>query len=300
MKRPTIHELECFVAVAEELSFSKAARRLNLSQPPLSRQLQSLEGKLSARLLDRNTRVVSLTGAGRLFLDDARSILARLDASSSAIRRVSEGEVKRLRIAFVGALLDDALVKQLQAFRARHLDCQLHMMDMPPAEQWQALKSGEVDGAFVGVAPTKLDKKLGIVIWKREPLNVVLPENHRLVPCAEIKLAELKSESWVMVSRAAAPAFRDHVKDLCAGVRFQPLVVQESDRVAAVLTMIAAGQGISVLPAGLSRLLTTGVVFKPLAGSKAMLSHAFAFRQGAPEEPITAFAHLLRSQKSLK
>ena len=297
MNRPTLHELECFVAIAEELSFSKAAKRLHLSQPPLSRQLQSLETKLTARLLNRSTRAVSLTEAGRLYLDDAKQILALLDCSAAVIRRAATGESQRLRLAFVGALADDTLVRHLQAFRSLHPECQIHMVDLAPAEQIEALQAGQADGAFIGVSPTNLSPKLRTLIWKREPLSVVLPTPHRLAKSAALKLAQVKSDSWVMVSTAAAPAFRQHVRLLCRNAQFQPAVVQESDRVAAVLTMVAAGQGISLLPAGLSRLLTSGVVFKPLLDPKATLAHAFAFRRDETNALVRAFAALLRNAK---
>ena len=297
MNRPTVHELECFVAIAEELSFSKAAKRLRLSQPPLSRQLRSLESKLAARLLNRSTRVVTLTDAGRLYLEDAKQVLARLDSSSSMMRRAASGELQRLRLAFVGALADDALVRQLQAFRALHPECQVHMVDLAPSEQIEALLEGQVDGAFIGVSPLKLSQKLKTQIWKREPLNAVLPDTPHHAKSASLKLAQLKSESWIMVSEAAAPAFRQHLRMLCRNAKFQPAVIQESDRVAAVLTMVAAGQGVSLLPAGLSRLLKSGVVFKPLSDPKATLAHAFAVRRHDENGMVPAFAALLRSAK---
>ena len=113
MNSVAIYELQCFVAVAEELNFSRAAKRLHMSQPPLSRQIQSLESKLGVRLLNRNTRSVALTSAGTLYLEDARQILTRLDAAAASARRAVTGEILRLRLAFVGALLDENLVEVL-------------------------------------------------------------------------------------------------------------------------------------------------------------------------------------------
>ena len=111
MTRPDVRELECFVAVAEHLNFSRAARQLNLSQPPLTRQIQSLEQKLNARLEERNTHAVSLTDSGRLFLEDARAIINHLDRATETMRRAREGEEARLRLAFIGALLDQRLIR---------------------------------------------------------------------------------------------------------------------------------------------------------------------------------------------
>lgn len=298
MNRPSLYELECFVAVAENLSFSKAARRLNLSQPALSRQIQALESKLSGRLLERNTRRVSLTQAGKLCVEEAKKVLTQLDQATESIRRVGAGEPMRLRLAFVGALLDDGLARLLQMFRASRPDCQIQLMDMAPAEQLVALERGEIDGAFIGAAPARVSRHIKTVIWKQERLQVVLPEQHALVRKLMLKLAQLENESWVMVSARAAPGFREHVSALCQRARIQAKVVQESDRVAAVLTMVAAGQGISMLPASLSRWLSCGVVFRDIDETKAVLAHAFAFRSGDRGCELLEFVQMLGSQSA--
>jgi DNA-binding transcriptional LysR family regulator len=271
MNRAGIHELECFVAVAEELNFSRAAKRLHLSQPPLSRQIQSLEAKLGLRLLNRNTRSVTLTPGGLLYLQDVRQILTRLDAATASARRSAGGETSRLRLSFVGALLDEDLVDVLKAFRRRHGGCQLHLTDLPPAAQLEALLAHRVDGAFIGAVPLRLDRRFSWIVWKREPLLVALPERHPLATAKTVSLARLKNEPWVMVSRAAATAFRQQFDRMCGSAGIRPQVVQESERVPAVLTMIAVEQGISLLPESVSRLVHPGVVFRPLKAVGAML-----------------------------
>src|ERR1700677_652521 len=189
MNRADIHELECFVAVAEELNFSRAAARLHMSQPPLSRQIQSLEEKLALRLLERSTRAVALTPAGALYLEDAREILTRIDGAAESARRAVTGEGTRLRLAFIGALLDEGLVKLLQIFRASHPGCQIHLADLSAGAQMEALKAGQVDGAFIGAPAKKAEKGITAVIWKREPLLLALPERHRLAAAKTVPLA---------------------------------------------------------------------------------------------------------------
>lgn len=296
MNRPSVHELECFTAVAEELNFSRAAARLNLSQPPLSRQIQSLEEKLGVRLLNRSTRAVSLTPAGALYLEDARQVLTRLDGAADAVRRTATGEHARLRLAFVGALLDEGLVKVLRAFRARHPRCQIHLADLPPSEQLEALRAGQVDGAFIGAPPQRPGRGLATLVWKREPLLVALPEGHPFAGHKALPLKQLKAEGWVMVSSAAAPAFRQQFEGLCRGAGFRPHVVQESDRVAAVLTMVAAAQGISLLPESLGRLIGLGVVLRPLKSRQPKLEHTFVWRGGG-EGFVSDLVALLRAGK---
>ena len=291
MNRVSTHELECFVAVAEELSFSRAAKRLHLSQPPLSRQIQSLEAKLGVRLLNRNTRTVTLTSGGRLYLEDARQILIRLDGAAASVRRTASGEILRLRLAFVGALLDEGLVLLLKTFRQSHPQCQIHLTDLPPAEQLESLRAGRIDGAFIGAPPRKLDRRISIMIWKREPLLLALPGSHPLAAKKSIPLAPLR-ENWVMVSRAAAPAFRQQFDQLCESMSVPPRVVRESDRAAAVLTMVAAEQGISLLPESVTKLISRGVVFRPLKGQQPLLEHAFAWRSDESHSPIMEFLKL--------
>ena len=291
MNRASTHELECFVAVAEELSFSRAAKRLHVSQPPLSRQIQSLEAKLGVRLFNRSTRAVTLTPGGLLYLEDARQILIRLDGAAASARRTASGEISRLRLAFVGALLDEGLVRLLKTFRQSHPQCQIHLTDLPPAEQLAALQTGQIDGAFIGAPPRKLNRRISMMIWKREPLLLAIPESHPLVAKKSIHLGDLR-ENWVMVSRAAAPAFRQQFDRLCEAMPVQPRVVRESDRAAAVLTMVAAEQGISLLPESLSKLIGRGVVFRPLKGNQPMLEHAFAWRPDESHGPVMEFLKL--------
>ncbi|HEY1787558.1 MAG TPA: LysR family transcriptional regulator [Verrucomicrobiae bacterium] len=292
MSRVSIYELECFVAVAEELSFSRAAKRLNLTQPPLSRQIQSLETKLGMRLLNRNTRTVALTPGGLLYLEDARQILIQLDGAAASARRAATGENSRLRLAFVGALLDEGLVHLLKSFRVSRPQCQIHLTDLPPSEQLAALRAGQLDGAFIGAPPGKLSRQISTLIWKREPLLLAIPEPHSLVAKKSVPLGALQKENWVMVSRAAAPAFRRQFDQLCAKTGLRPRVVQESDRAAAVLTMVAAEQGISLLPKSMSRWINRGVVFRPLKGKQPMLEHAFAWRGDKPHCLITELLRL--------
>lgn len=300
MNRAGIYELECFVAVAEELSFSRAARRLHLSQPPLSRQIQSLERKMGVRLLNRNTRSVTLTSAGSLYLQDIRQILTRLDAATASVRRANSGEIARLNLAFVGVLLEEDLVGVLKSFRKLHPRCQIHLTDLPPAAQLNALQARHVDGDFIGAAPHKLNKGLSAVIWKREPLLIALPESHPFAAGKKVSLSALKDENWVMVARAAASAYRRQFDRLCMDAGIHPRVVQESERVPAVLTMIAAEQGISLLPESVSRLVHPGVVFRRAKGPVPILEHAFVYRADKENQLVCDFLNLLGRVRSLR
>jgi DNA-binding transcriptional LysR family regulator len=159
----------------------------------------------------------------------------------------------------------------------------------------EALKSGEIEGAFVGVAPNKLPQNISMITWKKEPLQLVIPEDHRLASNSTLALAELKDEDWVMISRTAAPAFRRQFDHICQKARIKPRVVQESDRAAAILTMVAAGQGVSLLPESVSPIIRVGVVFITIRDAEATLAQTFAFRNSEPGSPIAGFLDLLSS-----
>lgn len=296
MTRPDLRELESFVAVAEHLNFSRAARQLNLSQPPLTRHIKSLEAKLGVQLFLRDTHSVTLTEPGKFFLEDARAVLNRLDQAGESIRRAKEGEVERLRLAFVGALLDQKLVSLLQKFRQTHLSCQIQMVDLPPAAQLEAIRSGEVDGGFIGALPSRSVKDIEWVIWQREPLLLCLPERHPLARVKTVDWSQLVGESWVMVSTGAAPAFRQQFSDLCKEHLLKPRVIQETDRVAAVLTMVAADNGLTMVPQTTTHLITKGVVFRPLPPPHPELLHTFAYRAEEQLPALQRFLSLLKRE----
>ena len=150
MDRISIRELEYFVAVAEELSFSRAATRLHLSQPPLSRHIKALEDKLGVPLLKRDTQKVSLTRPGALLLADGRSILRQLDRAAEAVQRTSKGEVERLELGFTPSALDERLSRFLYEFRHSHPQVQLRMRELDSPQLMEALQEETLDGAFVG------------------------------------------------------------------------------------------------------------------------------------------------------
>jgi DNA-binding transcriptional LysR family regulator len=282
------------MAVAEHLNFSKAAKQLNLSQPPLTRHVQSLEEKLGSKLFVRNTHAVSLTNAGKLFLEDARAILRHLDRAAETIRRSREGETTRLRLAFVGALLDEKLVRLMQRFREVQPACQLEVNDLPPADQLAAIEAGEIDGGFIGATPARKTKGLAFVIWRREPLVLVLPEAHPLTKVGDLRWRQLKELTWVMVSRRAAPAFRQQFSDLAVKHALAPQIVQESERVPAVLTMVAAGLGVTILPETAGSLVAKGLARRKLPSPPPILCHTFAHRPSSGSPALKAFLALLR------
>ena len=294
MNRPSLWELECFVAVAEELHFSNAAKRLHISQPPLSRQIQALEKKLGVQLLRRKTRTVELTLPGEVFLQDAREILRHLDRASSAAHRSGGGETERLRLGFISALLGSDLMEVLRSFRDQRPTCQLELLDLPAADQFSRIQNGTLDGGLIGGVPAKHSSDLKFLVWKTERWLVGLPERHPSSVKAVLSLQELRNEKWVLTSRATAPAFRERIDKLCTAAGFRPRVVLESDRTQAVLAMVAAENGIGMFTETIARLIDRGVVFRPLNTQKAVLQHNLVWQADEHSEALLAFQKILR------
>ena len=271
----SLRELECFVAVAEELSFTRAAERLRLAQPPLSRHIKNLEEKVGVRLLERSRREVSMTSAGEAFLGEAREILLQVRRAGETARRAAEGEIETLEIGFVSAVLSPELVEVFSSFRRLHPSVKLNLHDRLPVEQMVALEAGDLDLGFVGVAPEKYSSKLMLTSWRKESLMVFLPLDHKFSRRRTVELKELEGEPFVMISSEAAPAYVSHLRRLCREAGFQPQVVQEARRAQAVAAMTVAGSGVAILPTSLNRITKNGIDLLN-GGEESVITHVVA------------------------
>ncbi|WP_038162393.1 LysR substrate-binding domain-containing protein [Verrucomicrobium sp. BvORR106] len=299
----SLRELECFVAVAEELSFTRAARRLHLAQPPLSRHIRVLEEKIGAPLFERSQKGVALTAAGAVFQDETKGILPQLLRAGEAVRRQVQGETARLRLGFVSAVLSEKLVETFRRFRQLHPQVQVMLHDMPPAEQWLGIMQGTLDGGFVGLMPDEKDRPAGMqhVPWREEPLVAFVPSGHRLGPSGSnssrkpISIKEFAREPFVAVSSEAAPVFASLLRELCSAAGFRPRIVLESPRAQAVAVMVAAGSGVAFLPESLAHVLGGSVEVVRLREAP-VITHVFAHPAGGSTTPaMKAFLELLSS-----
>ena len=292
----SLRELECFIAVAEELSFTRAARRLNLAQPPLSRHIRTLEEKIGAPLILRRPRQVSLTPAGSLFYDETRNIPRLLARSGEAARRCALGETVRLRLGFVSAVMNDELVEIVRRYRELHPHVQIMLQDSPPQDLLKAIAAGRLDGGFVGMAPPLCPAGIQLVPWQREPLMCFVPASHRLAAQPVVALSSLAEESFVAVSHESAPAFALHLQALCKSAGFRPRITLESPRAQAVMLMVAAGAGIAILPAALGQVIQKSVHAIPLKNGPG-IEHVFACAKGAPAGPLADWIKMLPTLK---
>jgi DNA-binding transcriptional LysR family regulator len=261
-----LRHLKYFVAVAEELHYGRAARRLNLSQPPLSQQIKQLEDEIGVRLLSRTRRRVELTPAGLVFLEEARRILA---ASEEAVRRTiraDRGETGRLAVGFIGSANYSVLPQVIREYRRRYPDVEVSLTEMNTSHQLEALREGRIHVGFMRPPGGIEDDGFSVEPVYREPLVAAMPRNHPLGREAELPLRLLAKEPFIMIPRQRGPGFFDFIIALCQQEGFSPHVVLEASQFHTVVGLVAAGIGIAVLPASMQRSRMEGVAFRTIAG----------------------------------
>jgi DNA-binding transcriptional LysR family regulator len=259
-----LRHLRYFVAVAENLNFTKAAAKLHLAQPSLTRQIHKLEEELGVRLLNRSKTHVALTPEGRSFLTDARRILILAAESIQAVQRLSRGETGELNLAYLPNFDFEFLPETLRAFRHAFPQIALNLFDMSPAEQFRALEARKIDLGFVGLPPPSTASALHWESIARHRTVVVLPERHRLARKRQISLAELETMFFVGMSEKTHPGFRDWLNRICQQVGFTPRILQEAELEAALMTFIAEGLGVTLAREHIKKLPHPGVTFRPV------------------------------------
>jgi DNA-binding transcriptional LysR family regulator len=282
---PELRQLRYFVAVAERLSFTRAAEHLHIAQQSLSAQITVLERVLGARLFDRDTRGTRLSEVGRIFLPEARAVLERAEAAVATVGRAARGEIGRLHVAFLPSVANYMLPAVVRAFRAAHPDVDLSTTEAGIADLVAGLREARFDAAFTR-PPLVGDLTTRVLVT--EPVCAVLPAGHPLAGRAEIALADLASEPWVLTPRTSWPPWHDLYDRDFARAGFTPTVAQRAATVPALLGLVAGGVGVTRLAQSARSLRDGGVVFVPLRGESA--STVIAWRP-APSRP--ALSHLL-------
>jgi DNA-binding transcriptional LysR family regulator len=283
-----MRHLECFLAVAEELHFTRAAQRLHLSQPPLSRHVRELEEELGVALFRRTRRNVTLTNAGKAYQQRVHSILSQLAQAREEAVRIHRGEVGTLTIGFVGALTYEFLPGLLRRYRARMPNVHLSLRDMVPAEQIEALATGRIDVGFAGILPDDCAPEIAHRVLRRERMAAALPDGHILAKRKTIPLEALAEEPWVVMERKISPTYDRFIRRLCAQAGFSPRVEHEAARAQAMLGLVAIGLGVTIVPETIARLPSPGVVFRPLK-QRLIYEHAVIWRAGTVSSLASAF-----------
>jgi DNA-binding transcriptional LysR family regulator len=281
-----LKHLVSFIAVAEQLSFVRAARQIHLSQPALSGQIQRLEEELGVTLLERNRRSVKLTDAGRVFLAEARLTLKAAEQAAERARSAARGEVGRLRIAFVSSAALEIVPELVLAFRKQHPGVRLELTNLRTVSQVKSLLQETLD---VGLVRMPLEHpRLKIQAVHREPFVIVLPRDH---PRArrKVSLADLREEGFIAYGRRWAPGFYDAVIGMCRAAGYSPRIVQETAEMYTAIALVAAGAGVAVLPRSVVLAQSARVVMKPLPETAGVSEIAIATRANEPSALVTSF-----------
>ena len=246
-----LRQLRYFTVLASELSFTRAAYKLNMSQPPLSYQIASLEAELGARLFNRTSRSVELSSAGKSLLPHALAVLQRIEAAREQVSRVAQGVEGRVTIGLAGSHFLGPFPQFIKQFRERRPGIEVVLQEMRPADHVQALWAGQLDISLMRGQPA--DEQLVSVLLWRDPVVLALPLKHRLAARTRIRLPELKGEDVVFL-RLESSVFARGLFDACVAAGFAPRIVQQVVEIPSVLNLVAAGLGVSLVPASLARM----------------------------------------------
>ncbi|WP_297361155.1 LysR substrate-binding domain-containing protein [Thauera sp.] len=289
-----LRHLRYFVAVAEELNFTRAAARLHIGQPPLSMQIRDLEQEIGVRLFERNQRRVALTAAGARFLGHVRHILGGIDEAVADARRAAAGEVGELRVGFTSSLpFTDLLPDALHAYRSRFPAVRLQLREMFTAAQFAALARDELDVGFVrlqaGPPPA------GIVLREiaRNPLRLVVNAGHRLANAPQVSFAQLADEDFISFPADIGTDLPGVLRALCRQAGFEPRIVQTAREATTQIGLVAAGVGVALLPAPLESVRIARVRYLPLTEPEAQFRLAVATVEGTGAPVVAGFLAVL-------
>jgi DNA-binding transcriptional LysR family regulator len=291
-----LRHLRYFIAVADELSFTRAAATLHVAQSAVSAQIRMLEEEVGVSLLERNSRHVDLTAAGRSFLEGARKALSDLDEITRQVRRIGRAEAGELAIGFIGSQSHEWLPQVLRRFRQKYPGVDVKLIEMVPAQQMEALLTHRLDIGIIGVMDGKPPHGLQIDCIAEERPVAAVPSDHPLAGRESVRLEELKSESFIFTSRENAPSYRAWFSRLCERARFVPRIVQEVDRARTGVQYVAAGYGISVFSEHIGRLPAPGVSFIPLRPIGLKLRFGVAWRTEGTQPLASRFVEYTKEQ----
>jgi DNA-binding transcriptional LysR family regulator len=288
-----LRHLRYFVAVAEELHFGKAAERVGIAQPPLSNQIKALEREVGAELLARTKRSVALTAAGTAFLAEARRALAHAAQAARVAQRAARGEIGRLAVGFVDSAVYGVFPRVLRHMRAKYPELNLVLLDMNSDEQLQALRANQLDVGLIR-PPCANTAGLRLETIATEPLMVALPQDHRLAKQGQVALGELANEPFIFVPRRFGSGYYDHLMAVCARGGFSPHVVQEAKAAQTMVSLVAGGLGVTLVPTSLINLQRRGVAYRPLEPPAPTTDLAVIWRQGDESAALEVFLTAVR------
>jgi DNA-binding transcriptional LysR family regulator len=288
-----LRHLRYFAIVAEELHFGRAAERLQMTQPALSKQIHSLESELGVLLFSRTKRTVKLTVAGQVFLEQTQQVLQHVDQAMQLTRRAARGDIGTLQLGVTTTATQTVLPAFVRKFRDRYPNVELTMQELCTEAQVQALNHHQIDLAFLH---PPIDER-GLSVYKiwTEPFVVVLPKHHELSQQECVHPKELAQDRFILHPRHEGPALYRQFLELCQQLEFEPTIVDEIVSHTARICLVAAGQGITFIPHSVQALVGADVVCKPLEPCPIQMEFAAVWRQNDHSPVLEAFLAIMQS-----
>jgi DNA-binding transcriptional LysR family regulator len=287
-----LRHLRYFLAVAETLHFGRAAQRLRIAQPSLSHQILQLESELNSSLFERSSKGVRLTESGVLFLEETRQILQHVDRAALTARTGKRIGTERLRVGFGHWINMANVCAAIKRFDESHPNVHVELYSMSVPEQITALREHRLDVGFV--RPPVTDPLLQSEFLTAEPFMVAMSQNHRLAKERRVRLSDLKGEPIIMPVGESLPFFYGHTLKLFHDAGFVPNVHDEVDYPAMVLGLAATGIGVTLVPASIRKIQSSGLVFLPLQPSSRVLETAMAWCRDGTSARLGAFLQIIR------
>lgn len=292
-----IHQLKYFITVAEELHFGKAAKRLNISQPPLSQQIKKLENNLGVLLFNRTKRKVELTEVGNLFLQDAYKILEQIETSTNKVEQYTQGEIGELNLGYSSYCIFDVLPMVLKEFYQGYPNVKVNLKHLGTAQQILAFKDSEIQ---VGLLCPPIDQSnLSLEMIYHQPFIVALPSDHPLVEkCKDdsIDIKRLENYPFILTPRNIGPGYYDKIINLCFDANFSPNIILEVNDLHELISLVSTGLGISIVPQSLNQYQKSNVVYKKLNNNKYKVDTAVAYKNDHNSEVVANFLKITRKQ----
>jgi DNA-binding transcriptional LysR family regulator len=288
--------LRYFATVAGQQSFTRAAEKLRVAQSAISQQIKTLEEELEVKLFVRTKRSVKLTAAGHAFLREAKDILNRVDQSRVEARRAAQGETGTLSIGYIGPAQSLFLAELIHAYHTQYPAVRIQLYEQLYNEQLDALGLGHIDMGFRSPLPrTHAGRFVQEQVFS-DRIVAVLPDRHALAGLRKIHLEKLADEDWVVLRRESAPELVDDFTLPCAKAGFSPRIINESSSLHTLLTVVAAGIGVSLVPSCVRSFGQPGVTFIPIQPSPPPISIVAARPKVEPSPVLSAFLEMLRQQ----
>lgn len=276
-----VRHLWLFLAVAEEQNFGRAAKRLGMSQPPLTAQIQTLEAALRVKLFERSRRGAHLTAAGAALVPAVRKLVDQMQQMEAAVQEALAVQARGLTIGAIAPAMLDVLPPLLEKIRTRHPDVAVTVREIDSVEAAPMLRSGLIDLAFARLGPSG-EEDIGTLAVTEDRLVVALPRTHRLAARKTVRLSTLAQEDFVMFYRQVSPEYFDTLTGACRRAGFMPRVAHEVRSVASQVAFVGCGQGIALVPASYRKQAPENVVVRPLQENLRVTTTTLAWSKSRP------------------